>query len=309
LRLINSGGWPLSVESAALSGSDVADFVVKDEECLGQVLEPGQSCDLELGFRPRRAGELGAELLLVSSWESGDQTLKVDLVGAGTAPKLEVSPGRLSFGGVRLTEGAERPLGIRNGGTAPLLLGRVALEGEERSDFSVAEGGCHIGQRLEPGEECRLTIVFRPTRERREISAALSIAMQNRSEGVTIELQGSALPPPAPQMSFSPRRLDFGPLAVGDRSPIATLTLSNSGSGPLALRGIELAAGSGEDFRLVPGSCEGLSYLLPGSECTVGVRFWPQYSGLRQGQIVLRHNAGRGETRVEMVGEAVGSGP
>ena len=58
---------------------------------------------------------------------------------------------------------------------------------------------------------------------------------------------------------------------------------------------------------IVPATCEAASYLVPGSDCTLGVRFLPTAGGARRGRLVIRSNSAGGNHAVELVGEGLAS--
>ena len=86
--------------------------------------------------------------------------------------------------------------------------------------------------------------------------------------------------------------MSFGARQVGSRSSVRTLTVSNTGDGRLVLQSVSLAGPAAGDFRIVPGTCEGASFIAPRSSCTIGVGFNPTATGSRSATLRIRHNAG-----------------
>ena len=118
-------------------------------------------------------------------------------------------------------------------------------------------------------------------------------------------LRGSGLPPPVPALTLSPRFYDFGPSAVGQRSGVTTLTFRNTGEGRLVISSLRLAGVDADDFRIVAGTCQGLSHLVPGGDCSVGVRFTASVTGPRSASLLVEHNAPGGIASVELQGEGL----
>ena len=97
----------------------------------------------------------------------------------------------------------------------------------------------------------------------------------------------------------------FGPGPVGERSEVVTLTLRSTGQGRLQIGDIRIEGAEAREFRLVAGTCQGLPYLVPGGDCSVGVRFTPGAPGERRAVVVIEHNAQGGTREVELVGSGL----
>ncbi|MBT8495493.1 MAG: choice-of-anchor D domain-containing protein, partial [Deltaproteobacteria bacterium] len=172
--------------------------------------------------------------------------------------------------------------------------------GDASDDFAVARLGCQLDQGLAPGERCDLALRFAPSAEGPR-SAALEIDHNGPGSPLRVALSGSG-EPPRPIFRASARDFGFGSAAVGNRSDIATLTVSNPGSAWLPLRGIRLGGEHGADFALVPGTCDGVTALAPGGSCTIGVRFVPTATGRRQGRLEIRHGADGSPAVISLAG-------
>ncbi|HLE83968.1 MAG TPA: hypothetical protein VJG13_06490, partial [Thermoanaerobaculia bacterium] len=81
-----------------------------------------------------------------------------------------------------------------------------------------------------------------------------------------------------------------------------TVTIANRGSARLTLGEPRIEGRDAHDFQIVPGSCAGAGYLVPGSECTVGVRFAPSAPGGREARLVVPHDAEGGRAAVTLAG-------
>jgi hypothetical protein len=82
---------------------------------------------------------------------------------------------------------------------------------------------------------------------------------------------------------LGPGRLNFSQ-NVGATSAQQTVTLTNSGDGPLTIGNI---AATG-DFKVLP-HCP--SVLLPGITCPIGIVFTPQAAGARHGSLIVTDDA------------------
>ncbi len=304
LRLANRGSGALRLESLRLGGSDADAFVVTEDRCSQTSLDPGESCTLTVGFRPRRLGEHTATLTAAGPALRGDRS--AELSGSGSAGRLEVGAERLEFGSVRVTEATTREVTLGNAGNAALTLRGFTAAGDAAGDFRVA-GSCRAGAALEPGESCELVVRFSPLRPGGRV-AQLEVVHDGVGGSGRLGLSGAALPPPVGELDVEPASLPFGQVPVGQRSAIVSLTLSNDGPGPVSVLGFELRGRDAGDFRLVPGSCEGIPYLAARGRCGVGVRFLPQAPGERRAVLVIRHNAPGGERQIALTGYGLSSG-
>lgn len=87
-----------------------------------------------------------------------------------------------------------------------------------------------------------------------------------------------------PIASVSPASLGFAPQGVGTTSPAQAVTLSNIGSGPLAISGFTTTG----DFAASSGCGATLS---PGGSCQFQVTFTPLVAGTRTGTLVIADDA------------------
>jgi hypothetical protein len=295
----NSGGSPARIEELAVAGADPGAFTVAQDRCRGVELGPGERCAVGVLFRARQEGLQRARLELRSP--DLEEPARVALAGAGAAARVRVSPRELAFGEVRLGAAAERQVTVANSGRAPVLIRSFAASGPAARELAVAADGCPEGVPLGPGESCEVTVRFAPVEEG-ELDATLMIRHGGPNGVEEVVLRGTALPAPAPRITLAPAALRFPGQRVGTRSAIATVTVANRGSARLTLGESRIAGRDAADFQLVPGSCAGAAFLVPGSECTIGLRFTPSGPGGREARLVLVHDAEGGRAAVALAG-------
>jgi len=304
-RLTNRGSGPARVAEVRVLGDDAGAFSVEPSPrgCFGADLAPGSECSLQVSFRPRRTGSHRARLVVRS--DAAGASPEAVLAGTGVAPRLVTRPQELEFGRVVVSETAERSLVLANEGTAPATLGSLTPVGPAAADFRVIGGGCIDGrttvETLAPGDSCRLGVRFTPRAEGRR-TARLRLGRDAPDGPREVVLRATALPAPKPELSVTPKALGFSDQGVGRRSGIETLRLENTGDARLNLRGIRLTGEDAGDFQLVAGTCDGLPFLAPGGDCSVGVRFVPTAPGSRRARLEIRHDAAGGETAVPLSG-------
>jgi hypothetical protein len=155
---------------------------------------------------------------------------------------------------------------------------------------------------LAAGAECTLGLRYSPS-GLGGTQAKLRLRHNAAGSPLSIDLLGTAVALPKPAIAVEPGSLSFGSLPIGERSDIVTLKVRSVGAALLELGGYELVGGNAGDFRIVPASCEGMRSLLPGSDCTIGVRFRPQGAGQRRARIIVHHGASGGSRQIELSGE------
>jgi hypothetical protein len=125
---------------------------------------------------------------------------------------------------------------------------------------------------------------------------------------VTLLLNGTAAattpPPPtttSPLATFSPDNpsFEFGNVAVG-QSPIYTVTLSNTGTGPLLLTEVSFGLTSSPGFSFTT-TCALPLTMNTGDSCTATVTFAPIGSGPSAVSLGFADNAGMGESNLPSV--------
>ena len=105
--------------------------------------------------------------------------------------------------------------------------------------------------------------------------------------------------PETPAVSLSPASMNFGIQAVGTSSPQRTITLTNTGTGPLTISGINIVGGNSGDFSLGQ-NCP--ATLTAGANCTLSPTFTPMAAGPRKTLISISDDAGSGTQTVVLTG-------
>jgi YVTN family beta-propeller protein len=110
---------------------------------------------------------------------------------------------------------------------------------------------------------------------------------------------------PAPAVTLSAAKLDFGTLANGTHSVPQTLTLTNSGDAALAISGSTLAGST--DFALAGDACSGQA-VAAGASCTVTVTFTPSATGTREAVLAFADDASGSPHTVALTGAGFTAG-
>jgi hypothetical protein len=174
------------------------------------ILEPGESCSIELVFDPPHPG-IWRGWQKVRSQIEGEPWTELELSGEGTGPWVPVTPEHLVFESV--TVGTT---------TDPQT---ITLESQDREEFRIEDisskpvggwplpstpfqivgGSCHEGESLAPGKTCTIKVVMAPTVSGL-FQSKLEITDTAPDSPQSVELEGTATAAPA----------DGQPLIPGD---------------------------------------------------------------------------------------------
>ena len=301
VTLANTGAGPLTISTFRINGADAGDFA-QGADCpvSPSSLPAGASCTIYVSFAPSTPGSKTATLAIGDDAAGGQQT--VSLTGAGTlgAAAVMLSPPLLTFAdrSVGTTSDAQA-VSLINTGLGPLTISTLRLNGADAADF--AQGvDCPIGpDSLAPGASCTIYVSFTPHSAGVK-SATLTIGDDAPSSPQTLALGGRGLSDP--QVSVSPSSLFFGSGTVGTQSGQQTVSITNTGGGPLVLDSIGITGGNAGDFAEVD-DCP--TTLAIGASCLVRIEFDPATAGLDSASLTLNDNAPGGSQAVALSGASL----
>jgi len=199
------------------------------------------------------------------------------LAAASTSPPPAapvLSTAALAFASRNVGEaGLAQPATLSNLGAGPLSITSVTAS----PDFELTDG---CPATLIGGSSCGLSLKFDPTTTGSR-SGTLAVETSSMHPVLDVALSGTATVPSAIVL---PGSLSFLPQQIGVLSDPQTLTLSNTGTGPLTITSV----GTTGDFFL---STNCAKALIPGTGCTISVRFMPTVAGTRAGTLVISDDA------------------
>jgi hypothetical protein len=259
VNITNAGGAPVVMSGAG--GAPGAPFNAV-QNCQGQTLAPGESCQMFLTFRPTEPGPASA----VSAGTWNGQPFSIELHGTGAGPQFLITPTALEFGEVPVgTTSPQQVVNITNAGTSPVVMSGAG--GAPGAPFSAVQN-CQ-GQTLEPGESCQMFFRFSPT----EAGPATATSSGNwNGRPFAIELQGTGA---GAKFLITPIGLEFGEIQVGTTSPQQAVNITNTGVDPVVMSGAGGAPGG--PFSAVQ-NCQGMT-LAPGESCQMFFTFSPAEPG------------------------------
>lgn len=158
---VSNGGQSPTAQLSARFSSLTGQFRLTPDQCSGQVLAPGGSCQVHVSLMTGAPGP--AEVVLTVS-APGNDSASATFRGIGIVHRIAlVNEAVGDLGQVVLgVEGPPQTLTVANRGTVPTAALSVLLTGPDSADFEIASDLCS-GRRLSPEETCAVEIQFDPT--------------------------------------------------------------------------------------------------------------------------------------------------
>ena len=294
VTVTNHGTRAMSLTGVRLRGEAAAEFEVVADGCTGSTRGAGESCTLEVAFKPAVNGGRAATLDLI-----GNAIGELPLTGSGAAPVLVANHSQIDFGPQPVDgRSASRTLRLSNNGAAPMSIGSVSLGGSHSADFALSDK-CGSGT-LGPGGECTVRINFTP-RAAGERAGELRVESDGAGQPTTIALSGSGVWSGQP-LDATPAEIDFGSQRRNRASEPQRIAFINRTSESVAVGDVRLD-GESTGVAIDRQDCVGAT-LAAGEECVVELRFTPVNEGRATALVAVRTAAGL-ETSVEVSGKGV----
>ena len=180
---------------------------------------------------------------------------------------------------------------LTNTGTTALSIASKRVSGP----FQLASGTT-CGSSVAPGGNCSLSVVFDPNTLGLK-SGLLSLNDSASSKPQVIELGGTGT-----TLTVSPSQLNFGSQKVGTYSPPQKVTVTNTGSTTINIMGISLG-GTNSTSYFEKSTCR--SQLAPGASCTIGVMFYPFFTGPTTALVLINGPGGAVWQQVPLTGTGI----
>jgi hypothetical protein len=173
-------------------------------------------------------------------------------------------------------------------GSGPLQVTKVTVDG---TDFDVFPGEACTTVVLHPTEKCVVSVRFKPTVLSTR-TASLQVTIRGVETPLSLALTGNGVPPPTGILTAGPAKLDFGARPVLRTSPIKSVSVANTGDGPLTIGTVTLGAATSTtfpgDYQKVADTCAGKA-LAPGASCRIDVRHRPTAVGARPAVLTVAY--------------------
>ncbi|MBN8459475.1 MAG: choice-of-anchor D domain-containing protein [Verrucomicrobia bacterium] len=304
----NLGDENLTGISVAIGGADAARFPADLSQVI-PVLGPGASFTFTVRFEPIATGPAGASIQITSD-DADENPFEITLSGTGfVAPDILVeddTPQDLSQIGntyiyaewvdIGLT-GSPVAFTIRNTGSAPLNLGTLTLAGADPGEFSLDTTG--LDTTLGPAESTVFSLVFAPTSNGNKWATIVIPSDDPNESPYQIDVSAYSSPPPPSfevtrgesQLYSGESSVTFNDTTVGSTSDTETITVTNTGTEPLAAMSVGIEGGETgdpDDFVLTVGAIP--NPLPPGESFSFTVAFRPTASGFRHADVKILVN-------------------
>lgn len=184
--ITNTGDATLEIDDMTLSGTAADEFRINGKNSLS--LEPGESGDLSLRFRPTAEGLREATLQFVANV---DNPPVVQLRGVGVQPEATLSAEVIDFGVVTLPGAAEKILSVSNPLDIGLTLEELTIAGMPGESPFTVESAVPLPIEMGPGDSHDFLLRFVPT-EAGEFNGTAELLIHNREETYSITLRGTA---------------------------------------------------------------------------------------------------------------------
>lgn len=266
--LRDMGSSPLSISSITSNG----DFAETDN--CGSSVSAAGSCTLSVTFTPTAAGTRSGSILFQDNAAGSPHV--INLTGSGAVAIVALSPASLSFSTQPVgTASAAQSVTLTNTGTATLNVSSIQIAG----DFAQVN---NCPSALASNRSCTFNVSFTPTvTGTRNGTLTLSDNAQSSPQSVTLTGTGSVAYPIA---TVTPTNLAFLGQPIATTTAAQTVTLTNTGSAPLNVSGIQITG----DFAQI-NNCP--SALAANLSCTFKISFTPTATGTRNGTLTLGDNA------------------
>jgi hypothetical protein len=285
--ITNSGTGSLTIASIILGGTNAGDYA--ESNTCGATLVTGASCTISVTFKPAAVGARTASITITDNANNvsgSTQTVSLTGTGAGVAaaalaPTTVVFPDQ----NVATTSGAQT-VTLSNSGTAALTIAGVAISGTNATDFATSN---NCAGSVAAGSSCLVSVTFTPGAPG---SRSGVLTVTDNVGNITGSTQTAALIGTGigvPTAGVTPASLTFASTDEGVTSAAQTITVSNTGTGPLTISSIVIGGANPTDFAETT-TCG--STLAVSANCSISVTFTPAAIGALTANLHIIDNSG-----------------
>jgi hypothetical protein len=304
----STGSKDCTVSNLDIMGSP--SFTMVMPPMLSFTIVAGASAPLLVRYKPSDAIDETATLEIVSD-DPAHPMISIPLKAKGVTPPasdcfIRFVPKPVDFGAVSIGATATQRVAIWNfgGGKCDFFPPRI-LPSPDAAAFSVTlVDPQSAGASLLPGMHLDADVLFSPTRMGSYSAEALasggSVFFSVVTSSDTVPLLGKS---GQAHLCLMPDELDFGTVQPGTHKDL-TFDMSGCGDAAIAVRGVQMGAGSSQTFSLDPPPQTPIS-IPPHTSNTVSVRFSPTTSSATFGLVeVLSNDATAPRATVRLRGNA-----
>jgi hypothetical protein len=306
VTLTNTGSAALDVTSISITETNGADFsliasgTAPCPTSSGGV-PVGASCTMGVSFAPQTPGTKSATLSFADNAAGSPQT--VALSGTAQTTAIQIAPMSLAFSNQSVgTNSAPQQITITNAGSSALAINGVTITGSDPGDFPNPKSNCPPS--LGANANCTVNVAFQPGATGAR-SASISVSDDAPNSPQTVALTGTGT---QAAVTFTPAgAINFGNQAAGIGGTPVTVTVTNSGTGALAVTKISFTGANVGDFTETD-TCN--SSVAAGGTCTIQITFKPQCANnqaARAASLNIADNVPGSPQSIALSGTATGS--
>jgi hypothetical protein len=270
----NTGTIASGALTVALGGSNANQFGLGTDGCTGQMLAPAATCTINAHFAPTATSTLGSlqASLTVSGTPGG--TAAATLTATALAPaQITMTPASQALGTVvQGKTGPDFPFKVTNVGGVATGTIAVTLGGANKTDFGLGMDGCS-GTTLAAGASCVVNAHLAPSATSTGAEAGTITASATPGGMASANLSANAIAPAA--LAWNTTSVSFPDTLQSTRSPVVTITLTNSGGTDSGLVALAMGGADPGQFFVSNDKCTGMTLAAHGGTCTVDTQFSP----------------------------------
>jgi hypothetical protein len=294
VTLYNLGGKSLTLGAL----STTTQFSVTDG-CDGVVLPPLASCRVNVVFYPTEVNlAVEGKLTVPFSSEGSTATATAKLTGIAAEPPVGSvkassigggsdvqADGSVAFGSAIINQQSlTKSFVISSAGDSPLAFQGLDFIGNDGS-FSASSDCLDF---LMPGTQCTVQVAFAPHTVGMKHATLVVQTDAYTGNNLPVALSGEAVEVYPVYRDDANGALDFGALVQGSATAVKTITVTNSGTGPLSLGLPTLQGSSTAGLTVSTSTCD--KPVAPGGNCTVSLAYSAAAVSTLNAALVLSHN-------------------
>ncbi len=290
VTLTNVGNTSLTVTNVALSGSNAADFS-QTNTCTSTIAQNG-TCAINVIFTPSASGTRNATVTLTD--DAGTQSFNV--TGVGLGPSVSFTPTSVNFSNQNVgVASAPQPVTVTNSGTSSLTITNIVLGGANAGDFGQTNS-C-LNAAIAVNGTCTINLTFTPSTSGAR-TAMITLTDNASPSTQTLNISGNGV---QGVVMLTQSSLTFSNQLVGTPSAAQSVTLTNTGTAPLAINSI-ISSGDFSDTNTCPLAPATLAI---NGTCSISVTFTPSATGTRAGSITLTDDGVGSPQTIALTGTGV----
>jgi beta propeller repeat protein len=251
------------------------DFLLSGHNC--STLQPGQSCDVQVSFKPIKDGSQFSYLNILTN-DREIPLKKIQLTGKTPLPQIQPDKSSITFSYCPAGESRKDTLALINIGDATLNITSMNLSGASMNSFTYST----TDYQIEPGDTGIIETDFRPDSPGNYYANLRITSNSQWSNILNITLTGTSY---LRTLEISEDFISFDPVPVGEKS-YKLIEYRNTGVADLVISRIESTGSDIYEFRYNTYYLE----LAPDSNYIDTIWFVPLYEGGKTAEMIIHSN-------------------